>query len=101
MTKSSPDPESASKTGKDSTQWLAFLNLGWLLAANMAVFVGAGLWADGHFGTAPLLLLVGVFLAFAGCGYTLYRAVKKIESDERSQAPRLGGPAAPKDMPGP
>ena len=107
MTKSSPDrdpdegaadgessePERALAPGEwtakaaasKSNQWLTYLNLGWLMVANMAVFTGLGLWADRHFGTAPVLLLIGVFLGFFGCGYTIYRAVKKIESDERPQ----------------
>jgi F0F1-type ATP synthase assembly protein I len=65
-----------------SNQWLAYLNLGWLMVATLGVCVGAGLWADRRFGTAPILLLAGVFLGFAGCGYTIYRAVKKIEHEE-------------------
>jgi F0F1-type ATP synthase assembly protein I len=110
MTKSSPDrdPDKGGADGQDgegseperalapgewtaksasskSNQWLTYLNLGWLMVANMAVFTGVGLWADRHFGTAPVLLLIGVFLGFFGCGYTIYKAVKKIESDERPQ----------------
>jgi F0F1-type ATP synthase assembly protein I len=80
MTSSNEDTSAAK-----SNQWLTYLNLGWLMVANMAVFTGLGLWADSHFGTAPFLLLIGVFLGFFGCGYTIYRAVKKIESDERSE----------------
>jgi F0F1-type ATP synthase assembly protein I len=88
-----PEPEPALKPGEwtakaassKTNQWLAYLNLGWLMVANMAVFTGIGLWADRHFGTAPVLLLIGVFLGFFGCGYTIYRAVKKIESEERPQ----------------
>ncbi|MEO6094955.1 MAG: AtpZ/AtpI family protein [Fibrobacteria bacterium] len=68
-----------------SNQWLAYLNLGWLMVANLVVFVGGGFWADKHFGTAPILLLVGVFLGFTGCGYTIYRAVKNIEHDEAAK----------------
>lgn len=96
MTKSSPapgnpDPEDeepvAPMTAKaraegTSNQWLAYLNLGWLMVANLGVFVGGGLWADKRFGTAPILLLIGVFVGFVGCGYTIYRAVKKLEHDE-------------------
>lgn len=83
MTKSNPD-----KSASDSNEWLTYLNLGWLIVANIAVFTGIGLWADRHFGTAPILLLIGVFLGFFGCGYTIYRAVKKIERDERLQPRR-------------
>ncbi len=103
MTKSSLDPYLGDEKGEDgekgavapvtakakaegtSTQWLAYLNLGWFMVANMAVFVGGGLWADRHFRTAPILLLIGVFLGFIGCGYTIYRAVKKIEREEAAK----------------
>ena len=80
-----PGEWTAKSASSKSNQWLTYLNLGWLMVANMAVFTGLGLWADRHFGTAPILLLIGVFLGFFGCGYTIYRAVKKIESDERPQ----------------
>jgi F0F1-type ATP synthase assembly protein I len=65
-----------------SNQWLAFLNLGWLIMLNMLVFAGGGLWLDRRFRTAPWLMLAGVLLGFTGSGYTLFRAVKKLESDE-------------------
>ncbi|MDB5103362.1 MAG: putative F0F1-ATPase subunit Ca2+/Mg2+ transporter [Fibrobacteres bacterium] len=68
-----------------STSWLAFLNLGWIIVCNMLLFVGGGLWLDRHFHTAPILLIAGVFLGFFGSGYTLYRAVKKLERDESAK----------------
>ncbi len=71
-----------------STQWLAFLNLGWLIMLNMLVFAGGGLWLDRRFRTAPWLMLAGVLLGFAGSGYTLYRAVKKLESSEARKSRR-------------
>ncbi|HKP94929.1 MAG TPA: AtpZ/AtpI family protein [Fibrobacteria bacterium] len=78
MKKDSRDP--GEEGGTD--QWLAFLNLGWLIALNMLLFVGGGLWLDKHFGTTPILLLIGVFVGFFASGYTLYRAVKKLEREE-------------------
>jgi F0F1-type ATP synthase assembly protein I len=78
MKKSNPD---GTKAG-GSNEWLALLNLGWLIVGNMLLFVGGGLWLDKHFKTAPILLLVGVFLGFFGSGYTIYLAVKKLERDE-------------------
>jgi F0F1-type ATP synthase assembly protein I len=78
MKKNNPDPEEDEGGG----QWLAFLNLGWLIALNMLLGVGGGLWLDKRFKTAPVLLLIGVFLGFFASGYTIYRAVKKLESEE-------------------
>lgn len=77
MKRNNPEPV---KDG--ANQWLAFLNLGWILALTMAICVGGGLWLDRHFGTMPILLIGGVFLGFFGCGYSLYRAVRKLESQE-------------------
>jgi hypothetical protein len=76
-------PEAAKAAA--SNQWLSFLHLGWMIVANMILFVGGGLWLDGKFGTSPVLLLIGVFLAFSGSGYTLYRAVKNLEKDESAR----------------
>jgi len=73
-----------------SNQWLAFLNLGWLIMLNMLVFTGGGLWLDRRLRTAPWLLLAGVILGFFGSGYTLLRAVKKLEEEETKE-PRKGG----------
>ena len=70
---------------EDPGQGLDLLNLGWLIAGNMAVSVVGGLWLDRHFKTAPILLLIGVFVGFFACGYTIYRAVKKIERDEAAK----------------
>lgn len=83
-----PGEWTAKSASAQSNAWLTYLNLGWLMVAYMGVFTGGGLWADRRFGTAPILLLIGVFLGFTGCGYTIYSAVKKIEREERAQ-PRI------------
>jgi F0F1-type ATP synthase assembly protein I len=70
------------ENGGQSNQWLDFLNLGWIIVGNMLLFVGGGLWLDKHFKTTPILLLIGVFLAFFASGYSIYQAVKKAERDE-------------------
>ncbi|MDQ3002524.1 MAG: AtpZ/AtpI family protein [Fibrobacterota bacterium] len=79
-------PEAAKAAA--STQWLSFLHLGWMIVANMVLFVGGGLWLDTKFDTPPVLLLIGVFLAFSGSGYTLYRAVKNLEKNEKENKAR-------------
>ncbi len=81
MKKNSPaSPDE--KNPANSTQWLAFLNLGWLIVGNMLVFTFGGLWLDKHYHKAPVFLLVGVVLSFLGSGYSVYAAVKKLESTE-------------------
>lgn len=89
MKSADPSVPGGDDPGK-SNQWLAFLNLGWLIMLNMLLFAGGGLWLDRRFKTAPWLLLAGVLLGFFGSGYTLYRAVKKLESEE-TRKPRNGG----------
>ena len=87
-----PDPKGGMPPSEESSnQWLAFLNLGWVMVANMLLFAGGGLWLDKHYRTSPILLLIGVFLGFFACGYTLYRAVKKVEREETGK-PRKQGP---------
>jgi F0F1-type ATP synthase assembly protein I len=87
MKRGDPSPSGGEDPGK-SNQWLAFLNLGWLIMLYMLAFAGGGLWLDRKLHTAPWLLLTGVFLGFFGSGYTLFRAVKKLESDE-AKKPRI------------
>jgi F0F1-type ATP synthase assembly protein I len=85
MKNGEPSGSGGDEPGK-SNQWLAFLNLGWLIMLYMLAFAGGGLWLDRRFHTAPWLLLAGVFLGFFGSGYTLFRAVKKLESDEAKKS---------------
>jgi F0F1-type ATP synthase assembly protein I len=85
MKKGDPSPSEGDDPGK-SNQWLAFLNLGWLIMLYMLAFAGGGLMFDRKLHTAPWLLLTGVFLGFFGSGYTLFRAVKKLESEEAKKS---------------
>lgn len=59
-------------------QWLALLNLGWVFVATMALTVFGGLWLDKRYGTAPLFILIGVFLGFAASGYSFYVTLRKL-----------------------
>jgi F0F1-type ATP synthase assembly protein I len=95
MKSADPSVPGGDDPGK-SNQWLAFLNLGWLIMLYMLVFAGGGLWLDRRFHTAPWLLLVGVLMGFTGSGYTLLRAVKNLESME-AKKPRKGLGTKPKD----
>lgn len=51
---------------------------------------GLGYWADAHFGTGPILLLVGLVLGFAAFVVRLVRMRKLIEepSEERERDER-------------
>ena len=65
-----------------ANQWLSLLNLGWVFLATMAVCVFGGLWMDKRFGTAPLFILIGVFLGFAASGYSFYQTLRKLNGDK-------------------
>jgi ATP synthase protein I len=64
-----------------ANQWLSLLNLGWVFVATMGLCVFGGLWADKRFGTAPLFILIGVFLGFAASGYSFYQTLRKLNGE--------------------
>jgi F0F1-type ATP synthase assembly protein I len=64
-----------------ANQWLSLLNLGWVFLVTMGLCVFGGLWVDKRFGTAPLFILIGVFLGFAASGYSFYQTMKKLNGD--------------------
>lgn len=68
-----------------ANQWLSLLNLGWVFLATMGLCVFGGLWMDKHFGTAPLFILIGVFLGFTASGYSFYRTLRKLDGDAKGK----------------
>lgn len=72
--------------GNPQNQWLALLNLGWVFLATMGVTVYGGMWLDERYGTAPLFILIGVFLGFGASGWYFYETVRKLGN---------GGPRKP------
>jgi F0F1-type ATP synthase assembly protein I len=62
-------------------QWLALLNLGWIFVVTMGITVFGGLWLDKKYGTAPVFILIGVFLGFAASGYYFYQTIRKLGGD--------------------
>ncbi len=68
---SEPIPE---HTASDVSPW-ALAGLGTQFLVALLVFVYAGNWMDRRFGTAPLCLLLGVFL---GGGGTFFLSVKRL-----------------------
>ncbi len=82
MKKNKPSRLPKGEPGPGSTQWLEFLNLGWIFAGTMTLTVGGGIWIDRRFGTTPAWLLIGTFLGFAGCGYSLYRVIQKLNPSD-------------------
>ena len=77
----------ASREDGPSPWALAGLGLQWFVA--MLVFVYAGNWVDRTFGSAPLGLLVGLFVGGGGVFYVIVRRLLA------SGAPRAGTPESP------
>lgn len=50
-----------------------FASLGLQFAIAIVLFLFVGKWLDGKLGTAPWLLILGVFVGAAGGFYNLYR----------------------------
>ncbi len=53
-----------------------------LIAAPLVGFF-AGRWADGKFGTAPWLMIVGIALGFAAAASEIWNLVRKSQEIER------------------
>lgn len=49
------------------------LGIGWYFATCVVIGVVGGRWLDGRFGTAPLFVLIGVFVGLAAAFYGCYR----------------------------
>jgi ATP synthase protein I len=64
----------------------SFAGLGLQFALTILVFLYAGQWLDRKLGTAPWLLLLGVFIGAAGGFYSLYRAL--MANQRRQREPR-------------
>lgn len=72
--------------GNPANQWLSLLNLGWVFLATMGITVFGGMRLDERYGTAPLFILIGVFLGFGASGWYFYETVRKLGN---------GGPRKP------
>jgi F0F1-type ATP synthase assembly protein I len=54
-----------------------YMGIGLQIAVSFAFFVLTGYWADGKFGTSPLLLLAGVVLGMFGMALVLMKVVRE------------------------
>jgi len=58
-----PEPDRPT-TPKELPGLVAFAGLGLTIAITVGIFVAIGIWADSAFGTAPILLVIGLVV---GC----------------------------------
>ena len=59
-----------------------YAGLGIQFAASIVVFLYLGQWLDRKLGTAPWLLLAGVFLGAGGSFYSMYRRLMAAQARE-------------------
>lgn len=71
----------------------AYAGLGLQFAVSILVFLFVGQWLDRKLGTAPVFLLVGVFVGAGGAFYSMYRKLMAIQAEEerRKREEREGG----------
>lgn len=67
---------------KEQSAWVLALSvayeLGYLIAIPIVIFAFGGAYADRHFGTSPLFLLVGIGFAFCVTTVGIFRKLKGI-----------------------
>ena len=68
------------------------LQFGSTVIGALIIFLGGGIWLDRRLGTTPLLLLIGLALAFVAIGYNLYDLAQSgPQSKPRPATPGPGG----------
>jgi ATP synthase protein I len=88
-----PAPKHREPPRSTNHQVAEFAGVGLQFAGAIVLFLFLGRWADEQLGTAPWLLLIGVFVG-AGAGfYSLYRqlVIAPREREERARKREEGG----------
>jgi F0F1-type ATP synthase assembly protein I len=77
----------------------AAAGLGFQFAASLVLFFFAGQWLDRRLGTAPVFLLIGVFVGGGGSFYSMYRRLMAAQrrEDEAKAAARAAESARKTD----
>ena len=70
-----------------------FAGVGLQFAISVIIFLLLGQWADRKLGTAPLFLLVGVFIGGGAAFFSMYRRIATAQKadDERRRLERQSG----------
>ena len=66
-----PDP--TKKRPQSEVSGMAYAGIGLQFAAGIILFLFAGKWIDSRFGTAPIGVILGVFVGAAASFYNVYR----------------------------
>jgi F0F1-type ATP synthase assembly protein I len=68
----------------------AFAGFGIQFVAALLIFLYAGKWVDRQLGTAPLFLVLGVFLGAGASFYSMYRGLTAAQRRAREEKERQG-----------
>ena len=77
-------PSRPSPDGSEGTSPGEFAGLGLQFAVSIIVFLYAGQWLDGKLGTAPWLLIIGVFTGAGLAFYSMYRKLMAAQAREEA-----------------
>lgn len=72
-----PPGKSGGDEGSSASQ---FAGVGIQFALSILVFLYLGQWLDRKLGTAPWLLIIGVFLGAGGSFYSMYRKITAVQA---------------------
>ena len=59
--------------------------MGWFVAISILLGVWGGLWLDAKLGTAPIMVIVGLFLGLAVAFYGVYRMLLPLIRNKRDK----------------
>ena len=84
----------AGKGGGEGPSASEFAGVGLQFAVSILVFLYLGQWLDRKLGTAPWLLMVGVFFGAGASFYSMYRKLMAANAREEAarKSRREGGP---------
>ena len=70
---------------------MKYAGVGLQFAMSILLFLYAGQWLDRRFGTAPWLMMLGVFLGGGGAFYSMYRRLAADQAREDAERRRKAG----------
>ncbi|MFN2602347.1 MAG: AtpZ/AtpI family protein [Gemmatimonadaceae bacterium] len=74
-----PDP---TKKSPSETSGIAYAGIGLQFAFGIILFLFAGKWIDSRFGTAPIGVILGVFVGAAASFYNVYRQLSAAQKKD-------------------
>jgi F0F1-type ATP synthase assembly protein I len=82
--KGAEEREGASAGRSSAGSAAEFAGLGLQFAIAIVAFLYAGRWLDARLGTAPLFLILGVFVGAGGAFYSMYRRLTAAQRRDRA-----------------